>query len=365
MADENDGASKTEEPSAKKLDDARKKGDVAKSPDIAPLMALAAAFSVVALAGPNMARGMSEAFLPFIAQPHAIALDGQGGVAVLEAAGNAAGPLLLAVLFAASVAAIFGNVMQHGFMWTTEKMKPDISKLSILKGFKRLFGIDGFVQFLKSVLKIAAVSLISYWILQPRVEQMTQMSALEPAAILPVAFEIMRALFIAVISLMAVTAGIDWLWQRFRFTKRMRMTKEELKQEFKTTEGDPLVKAKLRQMRMEKSRRRMMQAVPNAAVVVMNPTHYAVALSYEMGQAQAPKCVAKGLDAMALKIRALAEEHGVPVVEDPPLARALYASIDVDELITPAHYEAVAKVIGFVMGKSRKPGARPLRTGAL
>ncbi|MFA5601385.1 MAG: EscU/YscU/HrcU family type III secretion system export apparatus switch protein, partial [Phenylobacterium sp.] len=154
--------------------------------------------------------------------------------------------------------------------------------------------------------------------------------------------------------------GIDWFWQRARFMKRMRMTKEELKDEFKQTEGDPHVKARQRQLRIQRSRRRMMAQVPEATVVIMNPTHFAVALKYEVGEASAPTCVAKGLDSLALKIRDVARDAGVPVVEDPPLARALYAAVEIDEQIPPKHYEAVAKVIGFVLSAARNRGARAL-----
>jgi flagellar biosynthesis protein FlhB len=147
---------------------------------------------------------------------------------------------------------------------------------------------------------------------------------------------------------------VDWLWQRQRFLVRMRMTKEEVKEEFKNSEGDPHVKARQRQIRFERAKRRMMQAVPQATVVVMNPTHYAVALKYEQGETAAPTCVAKGLDSLALKIRAIAEEAGVPVIEDPPLARALYAAVDIDEMIPPAHFEAVAKIIGFILGAGKR-----------
>ncbi len=364
MAEE-DGASRTEEATPKKLEDARKKGDVAKTQDIPPLFALTATFAVVAIAGAPLLRQITAEMTPFLARPHEIPLDGQGGVAVLEAAASAAAPILLAVFAAAAVAGFFGNVIQHGFLWSPEKLKPDFKKVDPLQGFKRVFGPDGLVQFLKSLLKIGAVALISWWALQPRLAEIAQMSALSPSAILPITGEILRALFIAVIALMTVTAGVDWIWQRFRFMDRMKMSKEELKQEYKTTEGDPLVKAKLKQLRAEKARRRMMQNVPKATVVITNPTHYAVALKYEMGQATPPQCVAKGLDALALKIREVAGEHGVPIVEDPPLARALYAAIDVDEIIPEAHYAAVAKIIGFVMAKPKSRGGRPLRAGAV
>ena len=363
---EQDAASKTEEASPKKLEEARKKGDVAKSQDIAPLMALTAAFAVVAMGGGFLSRRMAEDMLPFIAHPDQISLQGTGGAQVLKMAAAAAGPPLLAVVLAAALAGVMGNLMQHGFLWTTEKLTPDFSRISPGKAFGRMFGLDGWAQFIKSLLKIATVGAVAWWILAPRFGDFAAIALMSPAAILPATIEIVKALFIAVIVFMAVTAGADFLWQRFRFLDRMKMTKDELKQEHKNTEGDPHIKAKLRQMRIERSRRRMMQAVPTATVVIMNPTHYAVALFYDSSGSGAPKCVAKGLDSLALKIRAVAEEAGVPVVEDPPLARTLYAAIDVDEEIPPAHYQAVAKVIGFIMNRARRgPGARPLAAGAV
>ena len=177
---------------------------------------------------------------------------------------------------------------------------------------------------------------------------------------MPFAAEILRRLVFAVAGFLAVVAGADWLWQRQRFMARMRMSREELKEDFKQSEGDPHVKAKQRQKRAEAARRRMMQAVPKATVVIMNPTHYAVALKYEQGEDAAPLCVAKGLDSLALRIRSVAEEAGVPIVEDPPLARALYAAVDIDDMIPPAHYEAVAKIIGFILSSGRRAAARPL-----
>ena len=160
--------------------------------------------------------------------------------------------------------------------------------------------------------------------------------------------------FFAVLALLGLGAGLDWFWQRQRFLARMRMSKEDQKEEYRQTEGDPHVRAKLKQMRMERSKRRMMQNVSKATVVVMNPTHYAVALRYESGETSAPLCVAKGLDLVALRIREVAEAANVPVVEDPPLARALYATVEIDETIPREHYEAVAKVIGFVMQTAKR-----------
>ena len=202
------------------------------------------------------------------------------------------------------------------------------------------------------------VGWVGWVVMKPYIHPLKELAALDPAAMLPLMVEILRKLVFATAALMLAIAGFDWLWQRQRFLKRMRMTKEEQKEEFKNSEGDPHFKAKRRQIAIQRSRRRMMAAVPNATMVVMNPTHYAVALRYEAGETNAPQCVAKGMDAVALKIRALAEEHGVPVIEDPPLARALYAAVELDDFIPPAHYEAVAKLIGFIMQSSARVAAK-------
>jgi flagellar biosynthesis protein FlhB len=363
MAENNDAASKTEEATPRKLEQSREKGDVAKTQDLAPLAALAFSAGVLAILGGWLATNMTLALLPFIAHPEEIPLDGPDGVNVARMAIMAAAPVLGAVLLTAALGGMAGNLVQHGLLFTPDKMKPDFKKVSPLSGFQRIFGPDGLAQFIKSISKILAVAGVAYWVLKPHFHEFRTLSALDPAAMLPFSAEILRQLIFAVIALMLAITGADWIWQKQRFLKKMRMSREEVKEEYKQTDGDPLIKAKLRQMRHEKARRRMMAAVPTATVVVMNPTHYAVALKYEAGTAGAPECVAKGLDAVALRIRAAAEEAGVPVIEDPPLARALYAAVEIDEAIPPAHFEAVAKIIGFILGaKAPSAGrARPMR----
>jgi flagellar biosynthesis protein FlhB len=243
-------------------------------------------------------------------------------------------------------------------MFTPEKIKPDFKKVSPAAAFKRMFGPDGLMQFLKSLVKIVLVAWVAWAVMKPYVAPLRSLAALDPAAILPLVAEILRKLVFAVAAFMLIVAGADYMWQRQRFTKRMRMTKEELKEDYKATEGDPHIKGKRKQIQIMRSRRRMMQAVPDATLVVMNPTHFAVALKYEAGQATAPQCVAKGVDALALRIRAVAEEAGVPIIEDPPLARALFAAVEVDDVIPPTHYEAVAKIIGFIMQGGKRAQAR-------
>jgi flagellar biosynthesis protein FlhB len=364
MAEDKDAASQTEEATPHKLEEARKKGDVAKTPDLAQWASLTGAFGVLLAIGGFMSQQLAGSLTPFISHAGTVSLDHGGGVIVARQAMIAAAPLLLAVMVGAAACGVFGNLVQHGFLWSPNKLAPDLSKLNPLTGFKRMFGIDGLVQFAKTLIKVICVGAVAYFVLKPHASEMTNMAAVDPLAILPTAGLLLKSLFFAILALLGVTAFVDWMWQRYRFAVRMRMSREEVKQDFKNQEGDPHIKAKLRQMRMEKARRRMMQNVPKATVVIMNPTHYAVALRYEAGATAAPECVAKGLDDLALKIRAVAEAAGVPIIEDPPLARSLYASVEVDDIIPPLHYEAVAKIIGFVMNGARRAlglRARPLR----
>jgi flagellar biosynthetic protein FlhB len=354
---DNEAASRTEEPTPRKLQQAREKGDVVKTPDLAPLASLAAAAAVLAIAGGGLARHLAVALIPFLAHPDEMSLHGLGGVNVARQAILAAVPVMAAVMLAAAAAGAAGNLVQHGLLFTPGKLAPDFQRLSPGAGLKRLFGLDGLMQFAKSVAKLLLVAAIAWWALKPHARELAQLTLLDPAAMLPFSADILRRLVFAVAGALLVLAGFDWFWQRQRYMARMRLSKEVLKEDFKQTEGDPHVRARQKQIRNERARRRMMQAVPTATVVVMNPTHFAVALKYDAAETPAPLCVAKGVDSLALKIRAVAEEAGVPIVEDPPLARSLYAAVDVDEAIPPKHYEAVAKVIGFIFNAGRRSAA--------
>jgi flagellar biosynthetic protein FlhB len=366
MAEDNDPASKTEEPSAKKLEDARRRGEVIKTPDLSSLLSLVGSFAVIAVAGGWLAQDMVAKLTPFLAHPASMRMDGPSGVEVGRDAVMAAMPTLLAVTVAAGVAGAAGNLLQTGFMFTPDKLKPDASKLNILKGFQRLFGMDNLMNFLKSALKIFVTGIVAWITLKPHAGEITNLPGMPIGQVLPLSMKLAQSLMISVVCFLAVTAGVDWLYQRHSFLKKMRMSKEEVKEEYRNQEGDPHVKARQKQLRMEKARRRMMQNVASATVVVMNPTHYAVALRYEPGETAAPMCVAKGMDDIALKIREVAEDNGVEVIEDPPLARALYATVEIDRQIPEEHFQAVAKVIGFIMNRRRKAAApRGARASAL
>jgi flagellar biosynthetic protein FlhB len=357
MAEESERSSRTEEPTPRKLAEARRNGDVVKTPDVPAAMALAAAAAVLIFGGGGMARGMAGALIPFLAHPDAIDLSANGAVEVMHAA-LLASLSAVVILVAAAIAGVAGNLIQHGFLWAPHKLAPEFSKVDPMQGIKRLFGLENLINFLKSLTKLGAVCAITWFVLKPRFGALQTMPALDPAAILPYSAEVLQSLLIAVLIFTTGLAGLDWFLARQRFMARMRMTREEVKQDHRDSEGDPHVKGKQKQIRLARSRQRMIQNVPKATVVVTNPTHYAVALRYDQGETAAPVCVAKGVDRVAFKIREVAEAAGVPVIEDPPLARALYATIDVDEAIPREHYQAVAQIIGFVMGGANRASAR-------
>ena len=354
MAEDRDKESQTELPTQRRLDDARRKGDVPKSPEVPAALSLAAAVGVLVALGPATARDAAGALMPFLSHPDAFDLAAGSGQAVLAQSLKAAAPAG-AVLAAAAAAGAAGHLVQAGLVWAPEKLRPDVAKLNPVKGLGRIFGVDGLTAFAKALLKAVAAGVCAWIVLRPHFARFGGYGALDVAAILPVSADLLRALAVAILTVMTVLAGADWLWSRHRWLQRLKMTRQEVKQDHKDSDGDPQMKGRRKAIQMQRARQRMMQAVPKATVVVMNPTHYAVALKYVQGEDAAPVCVAKGLDTLALRIRAVAEGAGVPVIEDPPLARTLHAALDVDEAIPREHYAAVAKVIGFVLNRG---GAR-------
>jgi flagellar biosynthesis protein FlhB len=358
MAEENDTEQddKTEEPTQRKIDEARKQGDVIRSQDVSSLFVLVAtAIIAIALAGP-MSVGLGPTLARFLESPHELATDPGGLQAIAAGLMGRVGLVCAAAFAILALAGLLGTAVQDKVVFTAKRIEPKLSKISPLAGFKRLFGGQAWLQFGKNVLKMAAVGCAVAIVIVPRLAELALWPTMDVSAWGGALIDLVRDVLVATLIVVAMIAALDYVLARRDFMQRLRMTKQEVKQEFRESEGDPQLKAKVRQIRMERASRRMMQAVPNATVVIMNPTHYAVALQYEPGESAAPVCVAKGLDEVALRIRAVAEEHGVAVVEDPPLARALHAASELDQPIPRAHWEAAAKVISFVLRNARNKG---------
>ena len=348
MAEEDD-ASKTEDPTARKLEKARDKGQVASSQEVKSWMILlGGAFAMIVMA-PGIMRDISLTSLKFIESSHAIAVDSPHLRNVLiELLGDLAW-ILSPLMGLLVVLALVANVGQTGFIWALEKPKPQVSKISPLKGAKRIFGAKGFVEFVKGLAKLSLVTVVAFGLAVPLLGDIALLPSLEIGQTLGRIHWIAIWLMVGTVAVMTAIAALDFAYQKFSHLKQMRMTKQEVKDEHKQSEGDPLVKARIRKLRMARAQERMMAAVPEADVVITNPTHYAVALEYKMQTMPAPKVVAKGMDSLAQRIRAVAEEIDVPVIENAPLAQALYATVELDEEIPDEHYKAVAEIIGYVM----------------
>jgi flagellar biosynthetic protein FlhB len=352
MADENDAAEKTEDPTQKRLDDAHDRGDVAKSQEVNTWFMIAGATLVMSTFAGSIGGGIMMPLRNLVANSWMIRADGPGLLAlaqnlelVLIAALGV--PLLMLML-----AAIAGNMVQHRLVWSGESLKPKLSKISPLAGAKRVFGKQAAANFLKGIFKVAALGAVMTAILWPERHRLDAMVRFDPAAILGATTTLTLQLLGAVVAMLALVAIADYFFQYRQWFERQKMSLREMKEEFKQSEGDPHVKGRIRQLRHARMKKRMMAAVPKASVIITNPTHYAVALSYDRGMS-APVCVAKGVDNIALKIREVAKAHDIPIIENVPLARALHATVEIDDEIPVEHYHAVAEIIGYVMGLKR------------
>ncbi len=356
MADEDDGGERTEDPTQKRLDDALERGDVAKSQEVNTWFMIAGATLILSTFSGSIG-SIQTPLKNIIANSWMIRTDGPTLLMLAQNLEYAVFAVIGVPLLMLLLAAIAGNMLQHRLVWSGESLKPKFSKISPMEGAKRIFGKQALANFLKGLFKLAALGAVMTAILWPERHRLESMLRFDPSSLLGVIVSLTVHLMGAVVAMLAVVAIADYFFQYRQWYERQKMSLQEIKEEFKQSEGDPHVKGRIRQLRQARMKKRMMAAVPKASVIITNPTHYSVALSYERGM-QAPICVAKGVDLIALKIREIAGQHNIPIVENVPLARALYATVEIDEEIPVEHYHAVAEVIGYVMGLKRSLSGR-------
>ena len=352
MADESDSSDKTEDPTQKRLDDAHERGDVAKSQEVNTWFIIAGATLVMSSFSGSIGGGILMPLRNLVANSWMIHADGAGLMALTQSLGYSLMAALGVPFLMFAIAAIAGNMIQHRLVWSAESLKPKFNKVSPGAGFKRVFGKQAAANFLKGLFKVIALGCVMMAVLWPERYRLEAMVRFDPSAVLGVTVALTLKLMGAVVAMLAVVAIADYFFQYRTWFERQKMSLQEMKEEFKQSEGDPHIKGKIRQLRQQRMKKRMMAAVPKASVIITNPTHYAVALSYERGMA-APICVAKGIDSIALKIREIAGKHDIPIVENVALARALHATVEIDDEIPVEHYHAVAEIIGYVMGLKR------------
>ena len=357
MSDDSD-AEKNLDPTQKKLDDAHEKGDVAKSQEVNTWFLLAGAALVLSTFSGSIGTGLEMPLRNILANSWMIRTDGPALLELVQKLGVAVFSVLALPFLFLMIAALAGNLIQHKLVWSGESLIPKFSKLSPLAGAKRIFGKQAAANFLKGLFKVIVLGAVMTAVLWPERFRIDAMVKFDPTVMMGIVVTLTQQLLTTVVAMLAIVAIADFFFQYRTWYQKQKMSLQEVKQEYKQAEGDPQVKGRIRQLRQASMRRRMMAGVPKASVIITNPTHYAVALSYERGMA-APICVAKGVDAIALKIREVAGKHDIPIVENVPLARALYASVEIDDEIAVEHYHAVAEVIGYVMKLKTGLSGRP------
>lgn len=357
---EDDSAEKSHEPSQRKLDKAREKGEVPRSTDLMTTMAYLGALLVGLTAGGAVVQGFADALMPFLAQPHnLIPLFFEDGAHV------AAGSVIQAVIVPLAPLLLVPGLLvlllllgTRTLIFAPSKLEPKFNRLSPIEGIKNKFGRKGLFEFAKSFAKLLIFSAILAVFLSSQMEEIVGMARATPAeGAVTLARKMLT--FLTIVVLVAASIGVlDYFFQYAEHMRKNRMSHKEMRDEFKETEGDPYIKQQRRQKGQEIAMGQMMQDVPGSDVVIVNPTHYAVVLKWSRTPGSAPVCVAKGTDEIALKIREVATESGVPIHSDPPTARALHATTRIGDEIAPEHYEPVAAAIRFAETMRRKARER-------
>ncbi|KAB2337525.1 flagellar biosynthesis protein FlhB [Cytobacillus depressus] len=345
---------KTEKATPKKRQDSRKKGQVAKSQDVNTAVVLISVFLFLLFGGPYLIdivfNIMTHTFNQFMLMELSEANVQTLFLAILKEVVLFLGPIMLVAM----IAGIAANYMQVGFLFSTEVIQPKLEKLNPIKGFKRIFSMRAIVELFKSILKIGFVGIVTFAVLWSRIDEILVLSqkSVGTALVTLGSLTVQMGLFAS--GALLFLSLLDFLYQKYDFEKNIRMSKQDIKDEHKNIEGDPLIKSKIKQKQREMAMRRMMQEVPNADVVITNPTHFAVALKYDETKLDAPYVVAKGVDFVAQKIKLIAKEQDIITIENRPLARALYSQAEIGDAIPEEFFKAVAEILAHVYRIKKK-----------
>ena len=354
MADESSGQEKSEAPTSRRIQEARKKGDVAKSMEVPSAAVLLAGLLTLYFASDFMMDRLLFLLRHYLGNLHTFQIT-TGNMPMLTRESMLETGLIVApVMGVIFITALAANYAQVGILFTTEKLIPKFDKIDPIQGFSRLFSKQTLANVVKSVGKLLIIGYVSYTEIKKALPGILPLMDQEPVLILAFMGRVAFWIFLKSALIIALLAAIDYAFQRWQFMEKMKMTKQEIKDEAKQTEGDPHVKGRIRSIQMQMARQRMMAEVPKADVVITNPTRLAIALRYDPLAMAAPMVLAKGAGVIAQKIREIAEEHGIPLVEDKPLAQALYKSVGLNESIPENLFQTVAEVLAYVYSIKRK-----------
>ncbi len=346
---------KTEKATPKKRQDSRKKGQVLKSQDVTSALVLLSIFLFLLIAATPMRNGIMSFFKQSFSKYMLVdSLSIELVVKIYKDVISEVAVILLPIMAIAMIAGIVGNFLQFGLLFTTEPLKFDLTKLDPIKGIKRIFSIKSIVELLKSILKISLIGTVTAVILWMNLDNVMSLSFKTPLATFVTVSKLAALMGICASVVLLLIAVLDYFYQKFDYEKNLKMSKQDIKDEYKNSEGDPLIKSKIKQRQREMAMRRMMQEIPKADVVITNPTHYAIALKYDEATMDAPKVIAKGTDFIAQKIKLIAKENDVVMVENRPLARAMYDQVEIGQPIPDDFFKAVAEVLAYVYRIKRK-----------
>ncbi|MCI5492501.1 MAG: flagellar biosynthesis protein FlhB [Lachnospiraceae bacterium] len=354
FAKDGPGGEKTEPATAKKLKDARDEGKVAKSRELGFAVDLIVLFVVLRIFMSYVSEGLLGSFsevygmIPDLVSENASGMTIKSATTVLSMSLLRILKIILPFLLIGVVVALLVSILQVGFKVSTKPMKPDLNKFNPLNGFKRMFSKDSVFELFKSIIKIGLIAYVAYSSLKDHQNEIFLLYDIQLMQAVILVGNIILDTGLKISMVYLIIGAVDWIYQKHKFNEDMKMTKQEVKDEYKNTEGDPQIKGRQRQRMREASQRRMMQDVPKADVVITNPTHLAVAIKYDSEVAKAPVVLAKGEDYLAMKIREKAKENGIEIVENKPLARMLYANVDIGAEIPPELYQAVAEVLAML-----------------
>jgi flagellar biosynthetic protein FlhB len=359
VSDRPDPSERTEEPTPKKIEDALRKGQTPHSRELSTFASLLGILVILALMAGERTRGFVAALSRLHDKAAGFSLeDGTDATALFLNVYSASALFLLPIVILLAIFGIVAGMSQSSPRLVAERIRPKLDRLSLAAGARRIFGSQGLAEFLRSIFKFVVVGAITVFLLISELPNLLRAifvdPVLLPSQILSIAVRLVAAVCVATIVLVAA----DIVYTRFKWRRDLRMTRREVKDEIKQSEGDPILRARIRSAQKDRSRRRMLTAVPQSTVVIANPTHFAVALHYQRGAGGAPRLLAKGIDKVALRIREIAEDAGVPVVEDPPLARALYYAVEVDRFIPEDFYRAVAQILYYVYSRDAASSQR-------
>ena len=348
MAEEETLQERTEEPTPRRREEARKRGQIVKSRELSSVAVLGSGFLCFFLLSFVFFQQFYVLFHRFFTS-FSYEIDYDNFFFLIKIASLPVAKILLPFFFIISFVAIIVYLVQTGGgVWATEVISFKFDRINPVEGFKRLFSWTSLFELVKSLFKLAIISGITYWIIKKHSENILKLFGADVKYVTFSFGYFLKDLIAKLLAILAFLAVLDWFYNRWDVERKLRLTRQELKEELKQTEGDPWVKAKIRQKQREMSRQRMLAEVPKADVVITNPTHYAVALKYEAGKMPAPQVIAKGKDKLALKIKEVAHEHKIPIYEDPPLAQVLYKKVEVGDYIPEDLYQAVAKVLAYI-----------------